>query len=61
MSLPDRVCMAPDWSAEPPPPPHATCRASQAMSRCTIPLTAYPRRAAFSRSGMVAGLGGGLS
>ena len=50
MSLPARACMAPDWSAEL-LPPHATCRASQAMSRWTRPLTAYPSRAAFSRAG----------
>ena len=51
MSLPAKVCIAPDWSAEPPPPPQATCSASHAMSRWTSPLTAYPSRAAFSRTG----------
>ena len=31
------VAMAPDWSAEPPPPPHASCSASHAISRWTTP------------------------
>ena len=60
MLLPARACMAPDWSAEPLLPPHATCRASQAMSRCSRPLTAYPTRRVLE-GWVVAGPGRGLS
>ena len=31
------VAIAPDWSADSPPPPQASCRASHATSRCTTP------------------------
>jgi hypothetical protein len=34
---PATVANAPDWSADPPPPPHASCSASQATSRWTMP------------------------
>ncbi len=34
------VCSAPDWSADLPLAIHATCRAIQAINRCSTPLTA---------------------